>query len=76
MKQFEIIWSDFAENELDEIFKYYSEVAGDSIAKSVIQNILSEPNQQERKEIYTEEFSSSPRLGRTLGLCGSYRNIE
>ncbi|MEN9973502.1 MAG: hypothetical protein RIS20_1849 [Bacteroidota bacterium] len=45
MKPFEIIWSSFAEKELDKIFNYYSEVAGDSIAKNVIQNIISEPNQ-------------------------------
>jgi plasmid stabilization system protein ParE len=44
MKQFEIIWSNFAENELDEIFTYYSEVAGVSIAKNLLQNIIAEPN--------------------------------
>lgn len=53
MKQFEIIWSSFSEKELDKIFNYYSEIAGDSIAKNVIQNIISEPNQ----------LLSNPKLG-------------
>jgi toxin ParE1/3/4 len=44
MKSFEIIWSNFAENELDEIFTYYSKVAGVSIAKNLLQNIIAEPN--------------------------------
>lgn len=44
MKPFEIIWSNFAENELNKIFTYYSEVAGVSIAKNLLQNIIAEPN--------------------------------
>lgn len=44
MKPFEIIWSHHAENELDKIFVYYAEVASVSIAKNLIQNIISEPN--------------------------------
>lgn len=44
MKPFEIIWSNFADNELDKIFTYYSEAAGVSIAKNLLQNIIAEPN--------------------------------
>ena len=36
MKPFEIIWSHHAENELDKIYKYYVEVASDSIAKKIL----------------------------------------
>lgn len=53
MKQFEMIWSNFAENELDKIFKFYAEIAGDSIAKNFIQNIISEP----------KNLLSNPKLG-------------
>lgn len=44
MKPFEIIWSHRAENELDKIYKYYAEVASDSIAKKILQELISEPN--------------------------------
>ena len=44
MKQFEIIWSDHAENELDKIFEYYSEFASVRVAKNLIQKIIEEPN--------------------------------
>ncbi len=37
MKLFEIIWSFHAENELDQIYRYYSEVAGDSTIKRLTQ---------------------------------------
>lgn len=44
MKQFEIIWSQHAENELDKIFEYYSEFASVRVAKNLIQKIIAEPN--------------------------------
>ncbi|MFT3796595.1 type II toxin-antitoxin system RelE/ParE family toxin [Flavobacterium sp.] len=44
MKQFEIIWSDQAEIELDKIFEYYSEFASLHVAKNLIQKIIEEPN--------------------------------
>jgi len=39
-----IVWSEFAENELDKIFEYYSQKAGIRIAKKLIKEIISEPN--------------------------------
>lgn len=44
MKQFEIIWSDQAENELDKIFEYYEEFASVHVAKNLIREIVEEPN--------------------------------
>ena len=41
---FKIIWSDFAENELDKIFEYYVENASLKVAKNIIEKIISEPN--------------------------------
>ena len=44
MIQFEIIWSNHAENELDKIFEYYSEFASILVAKNLLQKIVQEPN--------------------------------
>jgi len=41
---FTIIWSDFAESELDKIFEYYVENASLRVAKNVINKIILEPN--------------------------------
>lgn len=41
---FTIIWSDFAESELDKIFEYYVENASVRVAKNVINKIILEPN--------------------------------
>ena len=40
---FKIIWSDFAETELDKIFEYYTEKASLKVAKNILKNILAEP---------------------------------
>ena len=39
-----IIWSDYAETQLDKIFEYYAENANDRVAKNLIQKIIAEPN--------------------------------
>ena len=41
---FKIIWSDFAEMELDKIFEYYIENAILQFSKNVITKIILEPN--------------------------------
>ena len=41
---FKIIWSDFAETELDKIFKYYIENVSLSVAKNIVEKIILEPN--------------------------------
>ncbi len=38
-----IIWSEFAETQLDEIYKYYEKEAGSKIAKKLIKGIINEP---------------------------------
>ncbi|AVR46009.1 type II toxin-antitoxin system RelE/ParE family toxin [Christiangramia fulva] len=40
----EIIWSKFAEKQLDEIFEYYLENASPRVAKKLLKNLLEEPN--------------------------------
>lgn len=39
-----IIWSEFAENQLDEIFDYYKKEAGLKIAKKLVSEIITAPN--------------------------------
>lgn len=39
-----IIWSGFAENQLDEIFEHYKENASERVATKLIENLLNEPN--------------------------------
>lgn len=39
----EIIWSEFAEKQLDGIFQYYNQNAGTRIAKKLIRSLLNEP---------------------------------
>ncbi|MFB9076500.1 type II toxin-antitoxin system RelE/ParE family toxin [Flavobacterium procerum] len=39
-----IVWSQFAENELDKIYDYYLLRAGIRVVKKIIQEIISEPN--------------------------------
>lgn len=41
---FQIIWSNFAEIQLDTIFEYYLENANLEVAKSIIREIISEPD--------------------------------
>ncbi|MBK0371300.1 type II toxin-antitoxin system RelE/ParE family toxin [Flavobacterium agrisoli] len=41
---YEIIWSNFAENQLDEIFEYYVKKASLKVAKNLLQKLLAEPN--------------------------------
>lgn len=42
MKTYSIVWSRFAESELDKIYSFYSENAGEKVAKKLIVGIISE----------------------------------
>ncbi|GAB1857424.1 type II toxin-antitoxin system RelE/ParE family toxin [Flavobacteriaceae bacterium MHTCC 0001] len=41
---YQIIWSRFAETQLDDIFEYYKKEAGLNIARKLLKNIITEPN--------------------------------
>ncbi|EDP97349.1 type II toxin-antitoxin system RelE/ParE family toxin [Kordia algicida OT-1] len=41
---FKIIWSAFAETQLDEIYQYYKDEASETIAKKLLQEIIQAPN--------------------------------
>lgn len=40
----EIIWSEFAEKQLELIFEYYQKKASDNVARNLIRSIIKEPN--------------------------------
>ena len=40
---FEIIWSDFAETQIDDIYEYHKKKASISIAKKLVKGIINEP---------------------------------
>ena len=44
MKAFRIIWSDFAERQLDGIYDYYFLRASPKVAKNLVKSILRAPN--------------------------------
>ncbi len=39
-----VIWSEFAEKQLELIFKYYQEKAGKNVANRLVRNIIKEPD--------------------------------
>lgn len=39
-----IIWSEFAETQLDIIYEYYEKKAGSSVAKKLLKDIINEPS--------------------------------
>ncbi|QHI39190.1 hypothetical protein IMCC3317_45950 [Kordia antarctica] len=53
---FKIIWSAFAETQLDEIYKYYEKKASPRIAKKLLNEIINEPDKlKEAPHIGQEE---------------------
>ena len=42
--EFEVIWSDFAEKQLDEIYEYYKNRASIRVAKTLLMGIINAPN--------------------------------
>ena len=74
---FEIIWSDFAETELDKIFEYYVEHASLKVAKNLLDAILSEPNKLvENPEItQVEDLLLDREIQYRYLLCKNYKLI-
>lgn len=50
---FKIIWSNFAEKQLDEIFEYYAKNISEQTAKKIVKNIL----------LQTEKLIKTPFIG-------------
>jgi plasmid stabilization system protein ParE len=45
----EVIWSKFAEKQLDEIFEYYRENASERVALEMVQGLLNEPERLKKE---------------------------
>ena len=42
--KFTIVWSDYAETQLDKIYEYYLKNASSRVANKLLQKIIAEPN--------------------------------
>ena len=74
---FKIIWSDFAETQLDQIFEYYVEKASLRVAKNIIEKIILEPNKiLSHPEItQVEEFLLDREKKYRYLICDNYKII-
>lgn len=54
-KEFVIIWSDFAETQLDEIYEYYQQRAGSRVASKLLKGIIEEPTKLIRKSFIGQD---------------------
>ncbi len=52
---FKIIWSAFAESQLDEIFDYYKNKSSISTAKKILKGIINEPNKLAKSPLIGNE---------------------
>ena len=50
-----IIWSEFAETQLDEIYEYYEKKAGSRIAKKLVKGIINEPKKLIKSPLIGQE---------------------
>jgi len=57
----EVIWSEFAEKRLDEIFEYYEKNASERVAIEMVQGLLNEPERLKKKTIYRTKRRTSQR---------------
>lgn len=53
--ELEIIWSRFAENQLDLIFEYYLDKANEKVAIELVQNLINEPERLKRDPFIGQE---------------------
>lgn len=60
-----IIWSEFAETQLDEIYEYYEQNVSTSVAKKLVRGIINEP----------KKLIKTPQIGQEEDLL-KHREIE
>jgi plasmid stabilization system protein ParE len=72
-----IIWSKFAEFQLDEIYEYYKKEAGKRIAKKVLKDIINEPNKLiNSSEIgQVEDLLKDREISYRYFICNHYKII-
>lgn len=73
----EIIWSGFAEKQLDEIFEYYNENASSRVAKKLIKNLLNEPNKLIKNPFIgqVEDFLKEREISYRYLVCKNHKII-
>ena len=52
---FKIIWSEFAETQLDEIYEYYKDKASTKVAKKLVRWIINEPKKLIKSPLIGQE---------------------
>lgn len=74
---YKVIWSNFAESQLDKIFEYYVEKASLKVAKIIIKNILAEPSRLiDNSEMFpTEELLIDREENYRYIVCDNYKII-
>lgn len=74
---YSIIWSDFAESELDKIYEYYCKNAGTSVASEILSDIISEANRLliDPFTYPLEEALLDWEIQYRYFICGSYKLI-
>ncbi len=74
---YSIIWSKFAESELDKIFQYYIDNASLKVAKKLLQQIITEPNRLlENPELFQmEDLLISRKERYRFIVCDNYKII-
>jgi plasmid stabilization system protein ParE len=75
--KFKIIWSHYAETQLDEIFRYYIENASLRVAKSILKKIVAEPNRivENPHASQVEDFLLDRELVYRYLICKNYKII-
>lgn len=75
--KFCIIWSKFAESQLDDIYAYYKKEAGKKVAKKIIRTIINEPNKLiNSSEIgQVEELLIDREIQYRYFICNHYKII-
>lgn len=66
---FNVVWSSFSEKQLDKIFEYYLDEAGEQVAKKVVKNLL------ERVECLKDHPELGPKEPYLTDLTLTYRYI-
>lgn len=51
----EIIWSEFASTQLDEIYEYYEKKAGSRVATTLVRGIINEPQKLMKSPLIGQE---------------------
>lgn len=74
---YSVIWSSFAEKQLDKIFQYYVAKANLKVAKNILQNILAEPERLIKKsELFqVEDLLTDRNANYRYIVCDNYKII-